>query len=169
MSTLLTRDIVPFIQDDLIERMVFQGGPRQVGKTNWRVPTKNELKLLINCTNTTEMPNDTVACSSYTSPAIITSLFPNTPSDTYWSSSAFTNTTHAWFVYYLHGYAASDLKDGGRSLRCVSPPKKLFISSSNFVPGAWGNGSRRASRNGYHVQFQCHKPFTHWNLQSNGL
>jgi len=30
---LLTRYIVPFIQDDLIERMVFLGGPRQVGKT----------------------------------------------------------------------------------------------------------------------------------------
>lgn len=33
MSTLLTRKILPSIQADLSERMVFLGGPRQVGKT----------------------------------------------------------------------------------------------------------------------------------------
>lgn len=33
MSTLLTRYLVPFIEEDLKERMVFLGGPRQVGKT----------------------------------------------------------------------------------------------------------------------------------------
>ena len=33
MSTLFTRYLIPFIQEDLTERMVFLGGPRQVGKT----------------------------------------------------------------------------------------------------------------------------------------
>ena len=33
MSTLLTRYLTPYIQKDLPERMVFLGGPRQVGKT----------------------------------------------------------------------------------------------------------------------------------------
>lgn len=33
MSTLLTRYLNPFIEQDLKERMVFLGGPRQVGKT----------------------------------------------------------------------------------------------------------------------------------------
>jgi uncharacterized protein len=33
VSTLLTRYLTPFIKADLGERMVFLGGPRQVGKT----------------------------------------------------------------------------------------------------------------------------------------
>lgn len=33
MSTILTRHLVPYIRDDLDKKMVFLGGPRQVGKT----------------------------------------------------------------------------------------------------------------------------------------
>jgi hypothetical protein len=35
MSTLPTRYLSPFIKEDLSKKMVFIGGPRQVGKTTF--------------------------------------------------------------------------------------------------------------------------------------
>ena len=52
-------------------------GAGTYGKTNWRVPIKNELKLLIECTNTTTMPTDGSNCGGSLNPSI-NNLFPNT-------------------------------------------------------------------------------------------
>lgn len=52
--------------------------------SDWRVPTKAELKLLIKCTEDS-IPNDSSSCTGSTSPAIV-SLFTETIGDNYWTS-----------------------------------------------------------------------------------
>lgn len=91
------------------------------GKTNWRVPTKNELKLLVKCTSDTEMVNDASACSSYTSPTTHTSLFPNTGAIYYWSSTTSTLTT-AWTINFDTSDVIASVKNYSGHLRCVSGP-----------------------------------------------
>jgi hypothetical protein len=86
------------------------------GKTDWRVPSKNELKTLIHCTNKT-MPADYNSCSSYTSPTV-NNLFSNTVALAYWSSSVY-NTLYAWLVYFGNGYTPDGYKDLSFSVRCV--------------------------------------------------
>lgn len=98
-------------------------GSGTYGKTNWRVPTKNELKTLIDCADKS-MPNDnTTDCGSgnYTSGAI-SSLFPNSESgmNSYWSSSNYAGPTYAWRL--INGRTLDGYKHDPYYLRCVSGP-----------------------------------------------
>jgi len=78
--------------------------PTLGNKNNWRVPNKNELKLIINCNDTVNLPRDTSGCGSYTSPTI-NNLFPNTPRDNYWSSTTYMQLNlNAWYVDFSIGY-----------------------------------------------------------------
>lgn len=90
------------------------------GKTNWRVPTKNELKLLIECNTTTTMPNDDLTCGGAPSPSINT-LFPNTVANFYWSSTQ-RSAADAWTVEFIAGISSESCKSGTHSVRCVSGP-----------------------------------------------
>jgi len=91
------------------------------GRT-WRVPTLTEFKLLINCTTITEMPNDFAQCSSFTAPATITNLFPNTQND-YWTSSGHASfPDYAWRVTFNDSYTSGHNKNVFRHVRCVSGP-----------------------------------------------
>ncbi|MBK9502716.1 MAG: Ig-like domain-containing protein [Leptospiraceae bacterium] len=87
----------------------------------WRVPTKNELKLTILCSNPTILSSDNgSSCAS--SPAINTTLFPNTATANcrYWTATA-SSTTDAWFINYCTGVAISNNnKDAFNYIRCVS-------------------------------------------------
>ena len=86
---------------------------------SWRVPSENELKLLINCTSATEMPIDGSACGAYTSP-VVNNFFPNTVAFIYWSSTAST-LTGAWTVYFHTSLVNQVLKnDPTYFVRCVS-------------------------------------------------
>lgn len=95
-------------------------GAGTYGKTNWRVPIKNELKLLIECTNTTTMPTDGSNCGGSLNPSI-NNLFPNTVGGgSYWSSN---NTgTNAWYVAFSSGSVNTIIKTTGGNIRCVSGP-----------------------------------------------
>ena len=87
---------------------------------SWRVPTKNELKLLINCTTVTQMPNDVASCTTSPIPAI-NNLFPNTQSDNHWTSlGESSNPTQAWVVTFTDGLAFDDAKTSNYYLRCIS-------------------------------------------------
>ena len=96
-------------------------GSNLAGKS-WRVPTKNELKLLIQCTDPTKLPNDKTDCGGAPNPAVI-SLFTNTITDSYWSSSpSVSNASAAWSVYFGNGYSDIPGKTTNFNVRCVSGP-----------------------------------------------
>lgn len=76
------------------------------GHTDWRVPNRKELHSLVE-----------VQCYS---PAINETLFPNTPSTYFWSSSpAARYTSDAWNVYFDYGYDGIDTKSTAHALRLV--------------------------------------------------
>ncbi len=87
---------------------------------SWRVPTKNELKALIHCTDKV-IPDDRNDCGTgnYTSPSI-NHLFSNTVINPYWSSSS-ASGGRAWEV----DFGTGRINDGSDkfsvySIRCVS-------------------------------------------------
>ena len=89
------------------------------GANSWRVPTKNELKTLIHCTNKT-MPNDSSTCGdgNSTSPTV-NNLFPNTVALNYWSSSV-SNSSYAWYVLFNYGNVSDGYsKSNSLYVRCV--------------------------------------------------
>lgn len=90
-----------------------------VGKS-WRVPTKNELKLLINCTNAIELPDDGTTCTASTSPTVIP-VFTNTISSPYWSSNSLDGVT-AWFINFNNSITDNLDKNSNYYVRCVSGP-----------------------------------------------
>jgi hypothetical protein len=75
-----------------------------VGYSDWRLPTKEELKNLFNQKNSLK----------------------NVSSDWYWSSSTSqSDTERAWGVYFNNGDGYSDLKSTSNYVRCVRASKYL--------------------------------------------
>lgn len=94
-----------------------------LGGRTWRVPTINELKLLIHCTDES-MPINGHFCEpdNVTSPSI-NILFPNTISTFYWSATSETSYLYyAWFVDFFEGNVNTGLKWGDTFVRCISGP-----------------------------------------------
>jgi hypothetical protein len=94
------------------------------GRTTWRVPTKDELKSLVYCSNgpTTPLTDFKKCAKGSEEPAINKTIFPNTVSDNYWSATTYAvSTTSAWLVSFYYGYAGSNGKPGNGYARCVSP------------------------------------------------
>jgi hypothetical protein len=80
------------------------------GKTNWRVPTKDELVSLVDYSRTS-------------APTINTTYFPNTVASYYWSSTTdASDTAGAWRVYFNGGLVVTNFKSNGFPVRCVSGP-----------------------------------------------
>ena len=97
-------------------------GAGTYGRTDWRVPTFPELKLLIECNDLTEMPSLLSSCSSSSSP-VINSFFPNTVGGDYWSSSTNSaNVATAYAVNFNNGNSSGWLKTNTKYLRCVAGP-----------------------------------------------
>ena len=95
------------------------------GATNWRLPTNEELKGLVYCsdgkTKIVDKDKADYICTGLPSrPTINTTYFPNTPADWFWSSSSSKNYIgNAWIVYFNYGYTGESSKDGGNSIRLV--------------------------------------------------
>ncbi|MEM7184186.1 MAG: DUF1566 domain-containing protein [Spirochaetota bacterium] len=98
------------------------------GHTNWRVPTIDELRLLVKCNNPVNITendkncaNSTLGLGGITAPTI-SNLFTETPSGYYWSSVSGSNSD-AWYVLFSQGLVDNN---GGKAdsnyLRCVSGP-----------------------------------------------
>ena len=95
------------------------------GHTDWRVPTKEELKGLISCSNGHVVDGDYPArCSDddgdFTTPAIDTTLFSNFPNTYFWTSASYVdNSFYAWSVGFNYGTIYGRSKDLSRSVVCV--------------------------------------------------
>jgi hypothetical protein len=109
------------------------------GNTNWRLPRIEELSTLRRCSNgwsqkkesqlTAEGRRDVAVGTEYRTlpngqnvpyrcadnarqPTLDTRIFPNTPSDWYWSASPFAGHPNgAWYVGFNDGYAYGNNKD----------------------------------------------------------
>lgn len=80
------------------------------GYTDWRVPTLNELSHLVE--------------RFCWSPSINTSLFPNTPSVSYWSSSIYTGYAgNAWYMNFSNGKSTYNHRKVQSSVRLVRSTK----------------------------------------------
>lgn len=85
------------------------GGAGYWGRTDWRLPTIEDLNTL---------PDYGL------SPLTINSAyFPNTQANSYWTSTQkVDSTTYAWYVNFKLGYANSELKTNTNYIRCVAGP-----------------------------------------------
>jgi hypothetical protein len=92
------------------------------GKTDWRVPVYTELTNLVYCGYGPVAPLyiGTQCNTGSAYPTIAQSIFPNTMSNYYWSSTPYT-TTNAWSVYFNTGRAYENNKADNYYVRCVSP------------------------------------------------
>jgi hypothetical protein len=91
------------------------------GSSDWRVPNKDELKSLIKCTDGTT-PGDGGNCGAgnYTSPTIDTSLFPDFPSNWFWTSASYAGLSDdAWYVSFDFGDVGGYFKAGTGSVLCI--------------------------------------------------
>jgi hypothetical protein len=75
------------------------------GKKDWRMPTIDELKTLVYCSDGKYDTDG--SCTNYKSvePTINSTYFPNTLSMWYWSSSPGDGFRNAWFVNFFSGYS----------------------------------------------------------------
>ena len=74
--------------------------------TDWRLPNIKELSSL--------------AARDRYNPAINSTVFPNTPSDLYWSASPNANdSNNAWLLYFYIGYDDFSLRYGNYHVRLV--------------------------------------------------
>ena len=90
------------------------------GKNDWRMPTVDELKTLVYCSDGKYDTDG--ACTNYTSvtrPTINSTYFPNT-NYWYWSSSPDANfSSGAWLVGFGSGYSVSSYKYRNYFVRLV--------------------------------------------------
>ncbi len=102
------------------------------GAKDWRLPTNEELKGLVYCSDgkTTTLGKDEYGwiCSSNkdwnlttTSPTINTTYFPNTPTSYwFWSSSPNADDSYgAWIVFFSYGGSGYNYKNGSANVRLV--------------------------------------------------
>jgi len=76
------------------------------GATNWRMPTRKELRSLVSYDRS--------------NPVIDTTYFPNTASSSYWSSSPYApNSNVAWFVGFNFGNDGVNVKSVNHRVRLV--------------------------------------------------
>lgn len=76
------------------------------GEDDWRLPSMKELQ--------------TIVADTRVDPAIDPTLFPDTPSESFWSSSTWTGTTELiWVVLFKTGYTNYDRADFNYRTRCV--------------------------------------------------
>lgn len=82
------------------------------GHDDWRLPTRAELLALV----------DDTRCN----PTIDTDAFPGTPSEWFWTSTAYADDpdTYAWIVDFSNGYSSVGYRDGDGRVRAVRGPAR---------------------------------------------
>lgn len=89
------------------------------GYDDWRLPSRIELVSILDLT--------------HVQPAIDPVVFPQTPSDWFWTSStAAGDVQSAWYVYFYFGYPKTDLVSNQFSWRCVRPAEVHVAPSPRY-------------------------------------
>lgn len=105
------------------------------GGANWRLPTKQELMTLVNCSD--GKYNVDRSCVNYenvTQPTINTTYFPNTLSYMFWTSSSESNLqNYKWFVYFGYGNISNSNTSGTYHLRLVRDSGSITTPGNTFV------------------------------------
>ena len=93
------------------------------GKTDWRLPSEDELISLVDYTKS--------------SPAINTTFFLNEPNATVWSDSAYASyPTYKWNVQYSSGYASGSFRGAGSNVfmvRVGQPPAVASLTDTDCL------------------------------------
>lgn len=91
------------------------------GGANWRLPTHEELKALIVCSDGKYDKDG--ACTNFDTvshPSINTTYFPNTQGDLFWSSTPnIAGSNYVWGVYFYNGFSDYFFKNYPYSVRLV--------------------------------------------------
>jgi len=83
------------------------GGPGYASRTDWRLPSVDELQTLTNYNTTNSAINATA--------------FPATVATYYWSSTtSASSATNSWYVYFYSGSVGNIAKTNAYSVRCVA-------------------------------------------------
>ncbi|MCI5146891.1 MAG: DUF1566 domain-containing protein [Candidatus Electrothrix sp. AR3] len=91
-----------------------------VGYSDWRMPTVDELKTLVYCSNGRKTKDDSRCNDGADRPTINQQAFPNTPSSSVWSGSPVAyGTNYAWFVNFDNGISGYGFRYGDRYVRLV--------------------------------------------------
>lgn len=94
--------VTTYVWKAALDAVQSANGSGYLGRTDWRLPNKNELESLVE-----------IACVN---PAINSSRFPATPVGEYWTSSPYAPLlTHAWRVNFRYGNV--DVGDKSSNLR----------------------------------------------------
>jgi len=94
------------------------------GHTDWRLPTKDELKDVVYCSDGTRTPlGDYRGCThDFVQPTIDRGAFPETEPEHYWTATAVeTESRAAWYVSFEDGDTGNIHKTSPKFIRCVRP------------------------------------------------
>ncbi len=88
------------------------------GKEDWRVPNMNELFSIVSLINV--------------DPTINTTVFKNTASYYYWSSTTYAgNTNYVWNIYFNQGHGSTCTRGHIYNVRCVRGIHKETLDTSS--------------------------------------
>ena len=95
---------------------------QRIAPAGWRLPTKDELVTLVYCSSGKPAYWKTAseACGGASSkPTIGNTAFPNTPADSFWSSSPHYGAGYAWFITFDYGSVGYGDKSSPHYVRLV--------------------------------------------------
>ena len=128
----------------------------------WRLPTKDELRTLVYCSNGNPArfkDSDERCYGDYQTPAIVQQAFPNTPSSGFWSGSGdASHPSYAWGVSFGRGFASDSFnRKFSHHVRLVQaqikgPPAPFSADWAVYGGVSPGRGHYFASPEGVRVE-----------------